>query len=81
VNEKKKRKKLKRKDSQLAIRINGEERDHFLDLCEQLDTSAAQEIRRFIRSFVSKHDHNEEAYANTNSPLAKRGSSAAKKRD
>lgn len=53
------RKKLKKKDSQLLIRINGDERDHFISLCEQLDTSAAREIRRFIRSFVSKHGHND----------------------
>ncbi|MCH9639935.1 MAG: hypothetical protein K0U40_10635 [Betaproteobacteria bacterium] len=52
-------KKLKKKDSQLLIRINSDERDHFINLCEQLDTSAAREIRRFIRSFVSKHDRND----------------------
>lgn len=61
MNAKKKRKKLKTKDSQLVIRINGEERNHFIDLCEQLDSSAAREIRRFIHSFISKHDHNENA--------------------
>ncbi len=52
-------KKLKKKDSQLLIRINSGERDHFTNLCEQLDTSAAREIRRFIRSFISKHDHSD----------------------
>ncbi len=60
MNGKKNRKKLKQKDSQLVIRINGEERNHFIGLCEQLDTSAAREIRRFIRSFVSKNDHSDD---------------------
>lgn len=47
----KKRKKYK-KDSQLVIRINGEQRDQFVALCEELDTSAAREIRRFIKKFL-----------------------------
>nr|WP_086939763.1 hypothetical protein [Thaumasiovibrio occultus] len=50
---KKKKKKAGKKDSQLIIRINGEERDEFVELCNQLDTTAAREIRRFIRGFVS----------------------------
>jgi hypothetical protein len=45
-------KKTGKKDSQLLIRINAEERDRFVALCETLDTSAAREIRRFIRRFV-----------------------------
>lgn len=49
------RKKHERKDSQLIIRINKADRDAFLDLCETLDTSAAREIRRFIREFTLSH--------------------------
>jgi len=45
-------KKARKKNSQLLIRINEEERDEFVSLCEQLDTSAAREIRKFIRQFV-----------------------------
>ncbi|MDB2331445.1 hypothetical protein N9V74_07025 [Alteromonas sp.] len=45
----------KKKNSQLIIRINDEERAEFVDLCETLDTSAAREIRRFIRHFVEKN--------------------------
>ncbi|MEL6998020.1 MAG: hypothetical protein AAFN27_14795 [Pseudomonadota bacterium] len=45
-----------RKDSQLVIRISKEERDEFVELCDDLDTSAAREIRRFIRDFVKKHE-------------------------
>jgi hypothetical protein len=49
--EKTSKKKLK-KDSQLVIRINGAERDQFVELCDELDTSAAREIRGFIREFL-----------------------------
>lgn len=52
---KKQRKKPVKKDSQLVIRINGEERDEFVSLCEELDTSAAREIRKCIRQFVTEH--------------------------
>lgn len=59
----KKRKKWKfKKDSQLVIRINGDERERFVALCEELDTSAAREIRMFIRKFLQKNektDHTE----------------------
>lgn len=43
----------KRKSSQLVIRVDKAERDSFVKLCEQLETSAAREIRRFMREFVT----------------------------
>jgi len=49
------KKKSKPKNSQLVIRINNEERDQFVALCDELDTSAAREIRRFIRGFLAEH--------------------------
>ena len=52
----KKTKHKNKKDSQLVIRINGEERDRFVAVCEDLDTSAAREIRTFIKSFLRKHE-------------------------
>ncbi|MEM6748398.1 MAG: hypothetical protein AAF608_13360 [Pseudomonadota bacterium] len=45
-----------KKDSQLVIRLHREERDRFVELCDELDTSAAREIRRFIKSFLKEHD-------------------------
>ena len=51
----KKAKKKQRKDSQLIIRIKSEDRDAFVALCDDLDTSAAREIRRFIREFLREH--------------------------
>lgn len=46
----------KKKDSQLIVRINKEERDAFVELCEHLDTSAAREIRHFIRKFMKDNE-------------------------
>ncbi len=48
-------KKKKRKSSQLVIRIEASERDAFVKLCDDLDTSAAREIRRFMREWVETH--------------------------
>lgn len=41
-----------RKDSQLVLRLDKAERDAFVELCKELDTSAAREIRAFIRRFM-----------------------------
>lgn len=56
MNLEKKKKKKEPKNSQLLIRINQEERDEFVELCENLDTSAAREIRHFIRNFIKKEN-------------------------
>ena len=50
------REKKNKKDSQLVIRLNRELRDRFVDLCEELDTSAARELRGFMKDFVRKHE-------------------------
>lgn len=50
-----KKAKKKKKDSQLVIRLNKDERDQFVALCDELDTSAAREIRLFIKGFVAQH--------------------------
>ncbi|MSU91500.1 hypothetical protein GE300_18125 [Rhodobacteraceae bacterium 2CG4] len=44
-----------RKASQLVIRVDRDERDAFVALCDRLDTSAAREIRHFMRRFVAQH--------------------------
>ncbi len=54
-----KREKKNKKDSQLVIRLNRELRDRFVDLCDELDTSAARELRGFMKEFVRKHDEKE----------------------
>ena len=50
------KKKKKKKDSQLIIRIDKEERNRFVELCDEQDTSAAREIRHFIRAYLSKYN-------------------------
>jgi len=54
VNKKTKEKPSK-KDSQLVLRLDKAERDAFVELCKALDTSAAREIRHFMRDFVKKN--------------------------
>jgi hypothetical protein len=48
-------KKSGKKDSQLVLRLDKGERDAFVDLCKDLDTSAAREIRAFIRRFMKEN--------------------------
>ncbi|UWQ48825.1 hypothetical protein K3720_12930 [Leisingera caerulea] len=51
----KKDKKAGKKDSQLILRLSKEDRDAFVELCKELDTSAAREIRHFIRKFLKEN--------------------------
>ncbi|WP_316013446.1 hypothetical protein [Roseobacter sp. HKCCA0434] len=54
-SDKKAEKKAGKKASQLLIRVEKEERDAFVKLCEKMDTSAAREIRHFMRRFVEEN--------------------------
>jgi hypothetical protein len=45
----------KKKSAQLVLRVEKAERDDFVALCEQLDTTAAREIRRFMRDWIASH--------------------------
>jgi hypothetical protein len=54
-DDKKDKKKNGKKNSQLILRLDKDERDEFIKLCKEMDTSAAREIRGFIRSFVEKN--------------------------
>jgi len=42
-------------NSQLVLRLDKDERDAFVALCRDLDTSAAREIRKFIRAFMAEN--------------------------
>ena len=55
TSDKKSKKKSGKKNSQLILRMDKEERDEFVQLCKDMDTSAAREIRAFIRAFVKKN--------------------------
>jgi len=46
----------KKKDSTLLIKINKQEKKEFIRLCEQDDTTASREVRRFIRQFVREQN-------------------------
>ncbi len=56
MSDKKKSKKRQLKNGQLIIRINALDRDQFVSLCKSLDTSAAREVRRFIRDFLKDNE-------------------------
>lgn len=51
--------KKSRKDAQLVLRLDKELRDRFVDACQELDTSAAREVRRFIKRFLRRYDKGE----------------------
>ena len=52
---KKAEKKSNKKNSQLVLRLDKDERDAFVQLCNDMDTSAAREIRGFIRKFLKEN--------------------------
>ncbi len=56
VAEKPKKKKKPKKNAQLVLRLEQELRDRFIDACQDLDTTAAREVRRFIKRFLKRYD-------------------------
>jgi uncharacterized membrane-anchored protein YjiN (DUF445 family) len=59
VARKPKKEKKAKKDAQLVLRLNHEMRDRFVDACQDLDTTAAREVRRFIKRFLKRYDRGE----------------------
>ena len=49
------KKKDKGKDAQLVLRLDRGDRDDFIRLCKEMDTSASREVRQFIREFLKRH--------------------------
>lgn len=47
----------KEKNDQLLIKINKDEKKRFIKLCEEDDTTASREVRKFISSFIEKHNN------------------------
>jgi len=43
-----------KKDSQLLIKINREEKYAFIEMCEEQDTTASREIRAFIKGKLAE---------------------------
>jgi hypothetical protein len=55
----KKNKKKQKKDAQLVLRMDSKMRDEFVDACQKLDTTAAREVRRFIKRFIRRYENGE----------------------
>jgi hypothetical protein len=53
------KKEKKKKNAQLVLRLNKDLRDRFVDACQDLDTSAAREVRRFIKKFLKRYEDGE----------------------
>ncbi len=53
------KKEKKNKDAQLVLRLNRELRDEFVAACKDLDTTAAREIRRYIKRFLKRYARGE----------------------
>lgn len=49
----------KKKNAQFVLRLNKELRDRFVEACDDLDTSAAREVRRFIKKFLKRYEAGE----------------------
>jgi hypothetical protein len=49
-------KKKNKKDAQLVLRLDRETRDRFKAACQDLDTSTAREVRKFIKRFLKRYD-------------------------
>lgn len=52
-----KKKKNNKKDAQLLLRLEKDLRDQFIDACQELDTTAAREVRKFIKQFIRKYEN------------------------
>ncbi|WP_096087666.1 hypothetical protein [Agaribacterium haliotis] len=52
-------KKKKNKEAQLVIRLEKELRDNFIAACQDIDTTAARELRGFIKKFLKRYDKGE----------------------
>ena len=53
---KKEKQKSTKKNAQLVLRLNKELRDRFVDACQDLDTSAAREVRPVSYTHLRAHE-------------------------
>lgn len=59
VAKNKDKQKKSKKDAQLVLRLDKDLRDRFVDACQDLDTSAAREVRKFIKRFLRRYENGE----------------------
>ena len=50
----KKQKSDRDKEAKLVVRIEEKLRDAFIEACQDMDTTASREVRRFIRDFLER---------------------------
>lgn len=50
----KKQKSDKDEEVKLVVRIEAKLRDAFIEACQDMDTTASREVRRFIRDFLTR---------------------------
>lgn len=55
-HKKEKSDKDKDKEVKLVVRIEAGLRDAFIEACQDIDTTASREVRRFIRDFLKLSD-------------------------
>ncbi len=58
-NESKDNKSKGKKEAQLVIRLDKELRDKFLAACQDVNTSASREIRRFMNRYLTLYERGE----------------------
>lgn len=46
-------------ETMLAVRTSQDLKEIFIDVCKQQDTTAAQEIRKFMREYVKRNGQKE----------------------
>ena len=59
VARKAKKKTKPKQDAQLVLRLDQDLRKRFVDACQELDTTAAREVRRFIKRFLQRYEKGE----------------------
>lgn len=48
-----------KKEAQFVIRLEKDLRDRFVDACQDIDTTAARELRGFIKRFLKRYERGE----------------------
>lgn len=51
--------KRNKKEAQLVIRLEKDMRDQFVAACQELDSTAARELRRHIKRFLRRYENGE----------------------
>jgi len=46
---------LKQESKVLNVKVTQNEKELFLKICKQNDTTASREVRKFIRDYIQKH--------------------------